>query len=231
MKKLILALFLVMGISFPCSASDRTYVFLKTVLDNMNEYWQHHIGVEKGFYEIYTSPNGKDEAVYYSHSGLLQKDDLRNIGTYNCYPYKMGTKHFLVDAYAWLMFGNTAEDTSYPEDRWEAWQKDFFDAFNKVCYNDPKLFDRRKNLLIEKEYDAFLEAIFEPLLKDKELGQLLKNSSSICAYEDGNIEKSITLLKQSLKRVFEEKLSNKEIYNMCNPLIEERLKCMDEWKK
>ena len=202
MKKIILILLLTIGISFPSFANDRTYVFLKTVLDNMVEDWQHSIGVEIGRHVVYVDKEGKREAVYDRQNNGILVTDATNMGTYNYYPHWMGAEHFAQDAYPWLVQGNGKGDRSTAEQRWSGWGNDFMMSFKGICLENPTAFDAQKSSFsAEPKYNAFIEMIFNPLLNDDELDMIF-NGSNICRLWEKNSRQDFEILAKKLRQIF-----------------------------
>ena len=123
MKKIFV--FILAFFVFPAVAGNHARNFLQVVLNNMQENYQHSIGVPFGNYVMYVHKNGKKEAVYDKESGY-RVDDPINRGDYNYFPYEMGVRHFLYDRFRWLNLGHLPEeDTSSYQDRVMAWIDDF----------------------------------------------------------------------------------------------------------
>ncbi len=201
MKKLLI--FVLMFFAFPCMAGEHARHFLQIVLNNMQENYQHSIGVPPGRYNLYVHKDGKKEAVYDSVTGKLVNDPV-NRGSYNYFPYQMGVKHFLYDRFPWLHLGNSREDTSSYEDRLMAWIDDFAVSFEKLCRVRPALLEGAQSTFSEdKIFADIMEKIFSSFLSDARIEKMLSSNSCMLfeSFKKGNRE-DLLYFKKALTENF-----------------------------
>ncbi|MBR6412862.1 MAG: hypothetical protein IKS41_06875 [Alphaproteobacteria bacterium] len=203
MKKILLFIFVFFAL--PCMAGNHAREFLQIVLNNMQENYQHSIGIPLGQYSLYVDKEGKREAVYDTRTGQLVTDPV-NRGSYNYFPYRLGIKHFLYDSYPWLNLGNSRDDTSTYQERLDAWLDDFVVSFEKVCRVKSSLLDASTVSFTEdKVFADLMEEIFVSFLSDERMEKLL--SSKPCQmfdkFEKGN-KADLLYLKKTLTDNFKD---------------------------
>ncbi len=198
MKKILT--FILIFISVPCIAGEYTRNFLQIVLNNMQENYQHSIGVPLGRYVLYVDKEGKREAVYDTKNGGNLVTDPVNQGSYNYFPYQQGIKHFLYDSFVWLNIGNSDNDTSSYHDRLMAWIDDFAVSFEKVCRVNPSLLRVGRDKFEEDTIFAnTMETIFKSILLDTHLENTLSSNPCILFdnFKNGN-QDGLLYLREAL---------------------------------
>lgn len=201
MKKL-LVIFIVLFFAYPCIAGNHTRHFLQEVLNNMEENYQHHIGVKPGRYEIYVNKDGREFVYDPIHKKPV--DDPINQGSYNYFPYHMGIKHFIYDRYPWLHLGNTKNEKSTYQDRLNAWIDDFIVSYEKVCREQPALLKGSKaSFDEEKLFSNMMERIFASFLKDEYIEKMLSsNPCKSIVSSKSKKKKDVLYIIQALKENF-----------------------------
>ena len=200
MKKLLIFVFVFFA--FPCFAGDHARNFLQVVLNNMDENYQHHIGVSLGRYEVYVNEDGRE--FVYDPIKSKPVDDPVNAGSYNYYPYHMGIKHFIYDRYPWLHLGNKPNEPSSYQDRLNAWIDDFIVSFERVCREQPALLkDSKVSFDEEKVFSDMMERIFSSFLADARIEKMLSsNPCGLIASAKDKKGKDILYIRQALKENF-----------------------------
>ena len=67
----------------------------------------------------YVSPDGKYEVIY--DSSGREVTDPRDVGTYNFISSLVDPiGHFIVDVIPWIRYGNSPDDSTTPQERWDA---------------------------------------------------------------------------------------------------------------
>jgi hypothetical protein len=93
------------------------------ILKNTGEYYAHNLNGAVGN-QVFVHPDGHSEAVYDKNNQPV-KDGI-NDPSYNYFSrLKEPLKHFSFDSNAWIIWGNTREDTTSKKERLKAFSMDF----------------------------------------------------------------------------------------------------------
>ena len=190
--------------TFPCFAGDYARNFLEVVLNNMEERYQHSIGVPLGRYEVYVNDDGRE--FVYDTAKKKPVEDPTNKGDYNYYQYEQGVKHFIYDRYPWLNLGNAREDPSSYQDRLNAWMDDFEASFKKVCRKQSKLLKKsKKSFKEDKIFANMMEKIFSEFLSDERVEKLLySNPCGVIEASDMGNKKKLHYIMKVLRKDFKD---------------------------